>query len=130
MATQPVTVLIVDDSAQLAEMLGEIVADPGRVEVVGTADSVAAANECIARLAPDVVIVDLQLKDGNGFQVAEAIRRLPDGARTDVVFLTNHTSPEFIRRANELGALAFLDKSSDHARVVELVQARAARERS
>jgi DNA-binding NarL/FixJ family response regulator len=130
MAQRPVTVLIVDDSAQLAEMLGELVADPGRVEVVGAADSVAEANDCIARLAPDFVIVDLQLKDGNGFEVAEAIRKLPGCARTDVVFLTNHTSPEFVRRANELGALAFLDKSRDHARVVELVQARAAQERS
>jgi len=74
MAKQPVTVFIVDDSAQVAEMLGELVADPGRVEVVGTADSVGAATECIARLAPDVVFVDLQLKDGNGFQVAEAVK--------------------------------------------------------
>ncbi len=127
MAKRPTTVFIVDDSAQLAEMLGELVADPGRVEVVGAADTVIGANESIARLRPDVVIVDLQLKDGNGFQVAEAIRQLAGGEETDVVFLTNHMSPEFARRASELGATAFLDKSRDHAQVIELVQARAAR---
>jgi len=124
MLRQPVKVFIVDDSAQIAEMLGELLADPGNVEIAGTADSVPAAIDAVSRLLPDVVIVDLQLKDGNGFQVAEAIAELPGRAAIEVIFLTNHTSPEFVRRAAELGVRHFLDKSRDHAKVVELVQAK------
>ena len=126
MAQQPVTVLIVDDSEQIAEMLAEMLADPGRVEIAGTADTVAAAKDAVTRLRPDLLIVDLQLRDGNGFELAEAIARLPGREAMEVVFLTNHTSPEFVRRAAELGVRHFLDKSRDHAKVVELAQAMAA----
>ena len=130
MKGKPLAVFIVDDSAQLAEILGELLADPGNVEIAGTADSVAIAIEAVGRLRPDFVIVDLQLKDGNGFQVAEAIAAMPDSAAIEVIFLTNHTSPEFVRRAAQIGVRQFLDKSRDHAKVVELVQARVVQRRS
>lgn len=123
---QPVSVFIVDDSAQLAEMLGELLADPGRVDIAGSADSVASAVPAIAAARPDVVIVDLQLADGNGFEVAESIRRLPGGDAIEIVFLSNHVAPEFARRAAALGSRHFLDKSKDHATLVELVQQKVA----
>jgi len=130
MMDKPLTVFIVDDSAQLAEILGELLADPGYVEIAGMADSVPIAIEAVGRLRPDVVIVDLQLKDGNGFQVAEGIAAMPGRDTIEVIFLTNHTSPEFMRRAAELGVRHFLDKSRDHAKVVELVQAKLGRRKS
>jgi len=120
----PVRVFIVDDSAPLAEMLAELLADPGRVEVVGTADSVADATRAIESMRPDVVIVDLQLRDGTGFEVAAAIRAMPDAGAIEVVFLSNHVGGELARRAAELGARHFLDKSKDHATIVEIVQAK------
>lgn len=124
MARQPVTVFIVDDSAQLAEMLGELLADPGNVQIVGTADSVAGALAEIRRAPPDVVVVDLQLRDGNGFEIAEGIASMADKPATEVVFFTNHTSPEFARRARELNVAHFFDKSKDHAKIVEVVRAK------
>ena len=115
-------VFIVDDSAQLTEILGELIADPGNVEIAGTADSAKKAVDDIQRLNPDVVIVDLQLKDGNGFDVVAAIRSLPDSENTLIVLFTNHLSREFQKYAVELGADHFLDKSRDHAKLVELIQ--------
>ncbi len=123
--TQPIKVYIVDDSAQLAEMLCELLADPGRVEISGTADSVAQATADIGRLRPDVVVVDLQLKDGNGFQIVQAVRAMPDAAGIEIVLFTNHISTEFRKRAEDLGANHFLDKSKDHPRLVELVRQKA-----
>jgi DNA-binding NarL/FixJ family response regulator len=127
---QPVRVFIVDDSAQLAEMLGELLADPGRVDIAGSADSVASAVPAIAAARPDVVIVDLQLADGNGFEVAEAIRGLPGGDAIEIVFLSNHVATEFTRRAAALGSRHFLDKSKDHSTIVELVQQKVAERNS
>jgi DNA-binding NarL/FixJ family response regulator len=124
MARQPVTVFIVDDSPQLAEMLGELLADPGHVEIAGSADSVGTALIEIERLRPDVVVVDLQLKDGNGFQIVEGVAKLAEPGQVEIVFFTNHTSPEFLRRAAELKVAHFLDKSKDHATLVELVRAK------
>lgn len=124
MLRDPVTVFIVDDSAQLAEMVAELLADPGQVEIAGIADSVAVAIAEIGRLRPDIVVVDLQLKDGNGFEVAESIAAWTDAAPIDVIFFTNHTSPEFVRRAAALNVQHFLDKSRDHGKLIELVQAK------
>ncbi|MEP6702742.1 MAG: response regulator [Betaproteobacteria bacterium] len=124
MLRDPVTVFIVDDSAQLADMVAELLADPGQVEIAGIADSVAGAIAEIGRLRPDIVVVDLQLKDGNGFEVAEAITAWTDAAPIEVIFFTNHASPEFVRRAAALNVRHFLDKSRDHGKLIELVQAK------
>ena len=65
MLVNPVTVFIVDDSPQITEMLSELFSDPGHVEIVGSADAAQSAIEQIQLFNPDVVVVDLQLKDGN-----------------------------------------------------------------
>lgn len=122
MPSYPVTVFIVDDSPQLTEMLGELIVDPGRVEIAGTADSAQRAIDDIHRLNPDMVIVDLQLKDGNGFDVVKAIRSLPNNENTVIVLFTNHLAGEFRNHAMKLGADFFLDKSRDHARIVDLIR--------
>lgn len=120
----PVRVLIVDDSVQLTEILSELIAVPGAVELVGTADSVAAATAAIARLRPDVIILDLQLKDGDGFEVARAVRGSAETREASIVFFTNHLGQEFQRRAAELGADLYLDKSCDHDKIISLLEAK------
>ena len=122
MARLPVKVFIADDSAQLTEALSELVTDPGNVEVVGAADSADKAIEGIDRLKPDVVIVDLQFKDGSGFDVIKAIRSSPDCSNTLLVLFTNHMSREFHNHAAELGADFFFDKSRDHAKILDLIR--------
>ena len=122
MLVHPVRVFILDDSPQITEMLSELFDDPGSVEIVGCADSAMTAIEEIRRSSPDIIIVDLQLKDGSGFDVVKAIRLLPQAADIVVIFFTNHASRELHTHALELGADFFLDKSRDHARIVEIVQ--------
>ena len=123
----PLKVYIVDDSTQLTEVLSELIGDPGKVVVCGTAGSVKDANAGIARLVPDVIIADLQLSDGTGFDVVKSVRGAePAGERRSLIILfSNHVGAELRRRALEVGADHFLDKSNDHALLVELVQDRA-----
>ncbi len=121
MIGQPVRVYLVDDSAPLREMLAELLAEPGRVEIVGAADSVAQAVADVARLKPDVVVLDLQLRDGDGFEAARALRALPGGAAIRIVLFTNHQSPEFRRRAAGFGIDDYLDKSRDHERLAAML---------
>ena len=63
-ASPPVKELIADESAPVAEMLRDLISQAGRIEVVGTADSEASAMAAIRTLAPDAVVLDLQLKAG------------------------------------------------------------------
>ena len=109
-AVRPLKVLIADDSAPVAEMLAELIAQPGRVEVVGNADSEAAVLEAMRRLAPDVVILDLQLRTGSGTDVIRAARADPGLAATRLLVTSNHVSPQLRNGCLELGADAYFDK--------------------
>jgi DNA-binding NarL/FixJ family response regulator len=108
--TTPLSVFIADDSAPVAEMLRELITEPGRIEVVGQADSEAGTIEALRRLKPDVVVLDLQLKTGSGTDVIRAVRASPELAGMRVIVMSNHTSPHLKAGCMELGANAYYDK--------------------
>lgn len=122
MLVHPVRVFILDDSPQITEMLSELLCDPGYIEIVGFDDSAKNAIEKIRLSVPDVVIVDLQLKDGSGFEVVKAIRLLAQAKDIVIILFTNHVSRELHAHALELGVDFFLDKSKDHAKMLEILQ--------
>ena len=107
------TVFIAEDSKPYAEMLAELISEPGRIEVVGFADSESAAIDRIVHLRPDVVILDMQLRSGYGPAVIRAVRSSPGLQDTKLIVMSNHTSPRFRARCLELGADFFFDKSKD-----------------
>jgi DNA-binding NarL/FixJ family response regulator len=127
-ATVPLKVIIADDSQPVAEMLRELVSDPGRVEVVGVADSETTTLEAIRTLAPDVVILDLQLRTGSGTDVIRSVRGDPRLSHTRLVVTSNHTSPQLRAGCLTLGADAFLDKVKELAGLTSLLE-RYAREK-
>lgn len=110
MARAPIRVLIADDSVPVVEMLSELLAVPGSVEVVGTAESEAAAVASIRELKPDVVVLDLQLKGGSGANVIRALRADPALGGVRIAVTSNHTSPQLKAACLELGADRYFDK--------------------
>jgi len=106
----PLTVFIADDSPPVAEMLKELLTDPGRVEVIGVAETEKAVIESIERLRPDVVVLDLQLKTGSGTDVIRAVRANEQLADIRLLVTTNHASPELKAGCLELGADDYFDK--------------------
>ena len=114
-------IFIADDSAPVAEMLREVLSDPGRIEVVGTAGTQEEAIAGVRRLRPDVVVLDLQLQTGSGTDVIRAVRASPELATTHVMVISNHTSPQLKAGCLELGANGYYDKVKElQALVVEL----------
>ena len=112
-------VLLVEDSQVLCDRLKETLDQLEGVEVVGAVDEESAAVEAVAAdEGVDVIILDLQLKQGTGFGV---VRRLGDKRPTVVVF-TNYSLPEYQRRAQDLGIEYFLNKSRDYERLPGLIQ--------
>ncbi len=106
----PLKVFIADDSQPVADMLTELITDPGRIEVVGVADTETGAIEAIERLRPDVVVLDLQLATGSGTGVIKAVRADPSLASTRLVVTSNHASPQLRAGCLELGADDYFDK--------------------
>ena len=108
--TTPLSVFIADDSAPVAEMLRELIAQPGRIEIVGQGDSEDGTVESLRKLKPDVVVLDMQLKTGSGANVIRAIRATPELSKMTVIVLSNHTSPQLKAGCLELGANGYFDK--------------------
>jgi DNA-binding NarL/FixJ family response regulator len=118
-------VLVVEDSPLLTARLIELLETLPTVQAVTTCDDEASARSAI--LAADVVILDLHLKQGSGFGVLE---RLQEREPRPVVFVcTNHDIPGYRRRAFDLGADCFLDKSRDLPELPVMLQRLARGER-
>jgi len=127
----PLKVLIADDSQPVADMLRELLAEPGRIEIVAVADSEPSTLEAIRRLAPDVVVLDLQLRTGSGTDVIRAVRSDPSLGSLRLVVTSNHTSPRLRAGCLELGADGYFDKVKElsqlAARMRELAEEKARR---
>ncbi len=122
----PVRVFLVEDSALLCHQVIRAVTEPGRIEVVGQADTENTAIEGINRCLPDVVIVDIQLRAGNGLSVLRAVMQMIWIRLPVLIVLTNHALPEYEKACRASGADYFFDKSTefDHVRDVLEVLAR------
>jgi CheY-like chemotaxis protein len=109
-------VLLIEDSAVLTRRLVDLLSEPGRVEVAAQA---ATQSEAVMRLqegAFDVLVVDIELAEGNGVAVIRHARQLyPPDAQPLIVVLTNYAS-DFVRdHCFAAGADYFLDKMRDIA---------------
>ena len=111
-------VLLVEDSRVLAERLRESLDTLENVEVVGLVADEAAAVAAVRDQRPDVIILDLQLKEGTGFGVMQRLGEM----RPVIIVFTNYMLPEYQRIASSLGVQHFLNKSMDYERLPQLLQ--------
>jgi two-component system LytT family response regulator len=109
--------LIVDDEPLAREGLRLRLRDEPDVEVVGEAADVPAAARAIAELRPDLVLLDVQMPGGDGF---DALERAAGVHLPLVVFCTAHD--EHALRAFEVHALDYLMKPVSSARLQEALQ--------
>jgi len=124
-APKPLRVFIVEDSPLVRDRLDAAVTAAGGI-VVGHSEAANDAIENLATVDPDVVIVDIQLSSGTGFDVLEALQTTGDGRSATKIVLTNHASREYRDRSFQLGANAFFDKSSETPQLFELIHRLAA----
>jgi DNA-binding NarL/FixJ family response regulator len=89
----PTSVLIVDDHPSFRLSARRMLAEEEGFEVVGEAADGAGALVAVRDLDPDVVILDVQLPDLDGFEVAERLRGA--GARGAIVLTSTRESSDF-----------------------------------
>lgn len=113
-------VYIVEDSASIRERLVDMLGDIEGVTVVGEADTPHAALEGILRTRPDSVVLDIHLVGGTGIEVLRQGHLRSPG--TVFIVLTNHPNAQYRRVCMEAGAAYFFDKSSEIAKVREVIE--------
>ena len=114
-----VRLVLVDDSQVVRMGLRSLLGTEPRVDLVGEAGSVASAVETCARLKPDVVLLDIRLPDGTGFDACRQIlAKLPD---TRVLVLTSVADETLVDEAIRAGAHGYLLKEIDGRGLLQAV---------
>jgi DNA-binding NarL/FixJ family response regulator len=105
---ESVTVLVVDDHRIFADLLSGALTAAG-MQPVGIATTAAQAVAMVRDLRPDIVVMDINMPRQDGLTATRRIRELsPD---TRVAIVTAHQDPEWIIRAAQAGASAFIPKN-------------------
>jgi DNA-binding NarL/FixJ family response regulator len=103
-------ILIVDDAATVRESLRWLIEDEPGLTVVGDAGTGNEALELVVRLKPDLVLLDIELPDMDGFSVTTRIKSIPEPPV--VVILSMHNDPLARKRGADAGCDAFVGKDS------------------
>lgn len=123
-ATAALRVFLVEDSPAILERLEALLDSVEGARTVGRASGAAEAIRGILAERPDMVVLDLKLADGSGFDVLRAVHEADPGI--DVYMLTNFASEPYRRLAERLGARDLFDKTTEFERVRETLLGRAA----
>jgi DNA-binding NarL/FixJ family response regulator len=104
----PMTVLIVDDHPSFRANARALLEAEG-FEVVGEAEDAASAIEAFEKLGPQLILLDVQLPDGDGFDVA---RRLSSNGHTpSIVLVSSRDRTDFGSLVEEAPVLGFIPKA-------------------
>lgn len=101
-------ILVVDDDRLVTLSLKMILEAGGEAEVVGTGQSGAEAVRLYRELRPDVLLMDIRMREMDGLEAAEKI--LGESPEAAILFLTTFSDDEYIVRALRLGARGYLLK--------------------
>jgi two-component system, NarL family, response regulator DevR len=121
-STAPIRILLVDDSELVRRGIKTVIngQTDRAIRVVGEAGNVAEAISESIRLKPDIVLLDIRLPDGTGFDACRKIlERLP---ATRVVILTSHSNDNFVYEAVTAGVHGYLMKEIDPAGLLQALE--------
>ncbi len=115
-----IRILLADDSTLVINRTTELLRDVEGIELAGRAGDIRETSRMTEELQPDVVILDLQMPDGNALEILGAIK----GNRREpvVIVLTNSSAVAIRERCLKMGADFFLDKSNEFERLPQIVK--------
>jgi len=113
-------VLVVDDHPLIRFALSHLVDRTPDLECCGEADSVVSACAAVGRLAPDLVLLDLSLDDGDGFGLVEGWKRAMPAMK--VIIISRHDEVVYAERSLRGGADGFVTKEEPPDEILRAVR--------
>lgn len=115
-----ITVYLADDHTVVRDGLRSLLEGQGDISVIGDAADGRVAVKEIAKIKPDVVVMDIAMPELNGIEATRTITQ--DNPSTQVIILSMHSTLEHICRALQAGAHGYLLKESAGVEVVTAVR--------
>ena len=116
----PLTIFTVDDSEIVFKNMGSLLTESKTISWIGHAFSLADAQKQIAKKNPQIVILDIQLKEDSSFQLLQHISK--QHPAITVIMFTNLSSEPYREKCKKLGAKYFLDKSTEFEKIPQILE--------
>lgn len=119
----PLRIFLVEDSEDVRDLIVESLSEIAGVRLVGYAETELEALRHLQQNSYDVLILDIQLKQGNGMSLLQSLARSNTRRQSEVkVVFSNHVSPTYRREGVQCGVQHFFDKSSELPLLCDLLE--------
>jgi len=109
-----------DDHPILCKGISELIQQTTDMELVGSATDGRTALNQIQALKPDVALLDIEMPEMTGMEVAKAL--IKEGSSTQVVLLTLYKDESFLSNALEMGIKGYLLKESSEKEILDCIR--------
>lgn len=116
----PTKVLVVDDHPAVREALAIRIARQGDMAVCGEAEDTVTALRLVEETQPDVIVIDISLKDANGIDLIKRIRDRNHSIR--MLVWSMHSESLYAERALRAGAMGYVNKDQATERIIEAIR--------
>lgn len=113
-------ILIVDDHPLVRLGLRQLISDEANLEVCGEAEGASQALELMARLKPDVAVIDISLKEGNGVELLKKAKSRFKSVK--LLVYSMHDEVLFAERTLRAGAMGYVNKQTANESIVAAIE--------
>lgn len=116
---EKIKILIVDDHNLIAQAWTSILQNEEDMNVVGVADSSEEAQKMANSYRPNIILMDINLRGGNGFEATEEI--LNKQPKVKIIGLSIHDDTALVKKLFSSGAMGYLTKNSSKEELIKAI---------
>jgi DNA-binding NarL/FixJ family response regulator len=116
---EKISILLVDDHKLIRESWSIILSNDPRFTVIGDTSSIDEAVEISKNIKPDIVLMDVNLGNVNGFDATKSIMKARPESK--VIGISMHSMPAYARRMFQMGAKGYVTKNSSRDELLQAI---------
>lgn len=120
MKAKTARIFVVDDHPLIRDGMALLIGAERDLQVCGSAGSLREALEQIAKAPPDVMVIDLSLKDGSGLELIKTVKERHPQVR--ILVVSAFEESQYAERALRSGALGFVNKQECETKLLEAIR--------